>query len=730
MTGSADRVAISGMGIVSAFGEGMEAFLQALRDGRQGFSKIPVRPLPHGKDNFAFAAFDTGDDDARAAAMAVASAREALDHAQAAPDPARLGVIVGTVWGDTTAAENLYPDLAAVPAETSWRRLPVGMQRSLDNYPIGRVADHVADAIGAAGPRVVVSNACASGNIAMGLGQDLIRSGACDAVLALGVDRFSLTGLWGAERSGFVGREVRPFDKDRRGTVLGEGAASVLLERGDCARRIQGWMEGWSISCEPGAAAITLREDGLGLRISMSEALAEAGRDPADVALISAHAPGTPLIDIVECRAVAALWPDPGQRPAVNALKGMTGHMSGASGVAEAIACLLQMNAGFIHGNSGLVQPDPELPVTVMPAEPQRAQVELAVSNACGGGGLNTSVTLAAPHVRPAGNVPRQFDGEAVITGLGAFQAPGRTNDPDAPPWFDIDDWFARETQIGHMNRSGQIGAIAGVLAVRDSGLAFDADGELGAYTAVMSGAWLGGWPTASTALCEGLGKTPVEIYPSTALDNGCHLGSMIVARQYGLTGPTVTFCGSISAGLQALASAADFIRMGRARAGLVLGYDSDHVMMRRAAGWASQCPPLHDFVEGGGGAILERADAARRRGASIHAYIRGSVSLSAPLGTAEDVNEAAQRITSALGNRVKVVVLTPPRDDGMQQLAQALSRRMGAHLEVGSSIHSAAAQPLIALSEIADRAEEAVVLAGGAGTAQVALRLSAAPSG
>ncbi|HEX7286717.1 MAG TPA: beta-ketoacyl synthase N-terminal-like domain-containing protein [Candidatus Angelobacter sp.] len=709
------RCAITGYGIVSSLGTGVESFRHALRAGRRNLSWLEGMPVPHGKGRFALADFPVSCD--RSARMSLTAIQEALEVSGCdIGEGLDAGLVIGSVWAETQSAESNY-------AKLKQGQISPGVIQALRRYPAGSLADSIGETLNIRGPRLIFNNACASSNIALGQGLDLIRRGICRLVVVIGVDRFSLPGLWGAERSGFVGRDLQSFDCERKGTVLGEGSAVLVLEAesDDSRERAKAWLEGYACVCEPGAAAITLGEDGIGLQMSMRRALADAGRSVSEIEYVNAHAPGVPGIDLVESRAIAALWKEQPQPPAINATKALTGHMSGASAIAEAIATIVQMEEGFLHGNIGLKNPDPKIPVTVLSREATPRQVRRAISNACGGGGLNTSVVISAQEIGPVTAAPSRTKSPVVVTGRGTLQAPARAQGDTELDWFDVHHWIEKETNIANMNRSAWIGGSVGVMAIQDAGLKAGVAGLPFEEVAVLGGVWLGGWTVASSALCEGLQYDPVQIFPSTALNNfGAHIASMMVCRKFGFTGPTHTVCGSLSSGLQAVAVAHGLLERGRSQAAVVMGYDSDDIWLRRAAEWMPDCSLLRDFVEGGASIVLEREETAKRRGAKVLATVQAIAQISGSLQQGTELEQAAQSLLGELQPTVlHRIVVCGPADAGMRALAQTIQEDTGAEIELPGPVHSLAGDGLLAIARHLN-GENTLILAGASGSSQV----------
>ena len=649
------RAAITGVGAVTPLGVGVPSLLDAMRQGRQGVSRLQGVPIPRGKDTAGLIRDPRFDHPDRAVRKALEAASEAL--VSAAPDwgdGCEVGLLVATVWGDSGAAEQRFADFL------SESRPGEELLTALRCFPNGSIADELGERCGVWGPRIVVSNACASGNIALGIALDLMRLGACRAALVVGTENLNLTALWGADRAGFVGHALRPFHRLRDGAVLGEGAAAVVLEAPDALgdRTPLGWLEGFGCVCDKGAAAITLLEDGSGLRRSMDLALRDAGRGIDEVCYVNAHAPGTPLIDRIECKAVADLTKERVGRVRVNSTKSLTTHLSAASALVETIACLLQMREGFLHPNAGLDDPDPELAAPVVGAAAVPHRVPLSLSNACGGGGLNTTVVLSAVDTSPPSSGESALE-EVVVSGLGDLSALGEmavgrrwepgTKTPRLED-FDIGRWYPQESQFSFMNRAAQLAAAAGALAIDDARLleARHASDRV----AVLAGTWLGGGPEASAVLCRGLARDPDLIRPSMALDHGNHLGAALVCRHYGFNGPTYTFTGSTTSSLTALVVAHDMLLRDRATAALVLGFDALDGPLVRASRWFRDCFPPHPLGEGSAALVVEHAASARRRGAAL-ATLGARCLLAAPLDNVAARSVAADRLAAGLDGAV-----------------------------------------------------------------------------
>lgn len=334
----------------------------------------------------------------RFAQLAVLAAREAV--ADAGLDPAgwdadRVGVVLGVSASstDTHAAE--YGRLAEGRPD---RVSPLMVPRSIPNMAAGEVGLD----LGARGPNLVTSTACASGTTALGIACDLLRAGTCDVVLAGGAESgrtpmvatsFDRLGALSRRRHDPAGAS-RPFDADRDGFVLGEGAGVLVLERAADARargaRPRARLAGHGSAAD--AHHFTApRPDGAGLARAVRAALADAGLAPHEIGHVNAHGTGTTLNDLAEAAALRQVFRDP---PPVTAVKSVIGHCLGAAGAIEAAVTVLTLQHGLIPPTANLDRPDDAIDLDVVTKVPRRARLQAAVSVSSGFGGQNAAVVL------------------------------------------------------------------------------------------------------------------------------------------------------------------------------------------------------------------------------------------------------------------------------------------------------------------------------------------------
>jgi 3-oxoacyl-[acyl-carrier-protein] synthase II len=332
--------------------------------------------------------------------FAVAAARAAVSDAQLTDGswcPERVGVVLGTaVGGQQTWEEQGRRMAARSPRAVN----PLTVPRAIGNIAAGTVALD----LGLHGPSFTVSTACAAGTTALGLALDLLRAHRCDVVLAggteaavtplvvTGFDRLKALSRHAADPS----RASRPFDAERDGFVLGEGAAVLVLERAQdaAARGRRGYARLLGYGASSDAHHLTAPDpEGHSARRAVREALDDAGAGAGDVALVNAHATSTPQGDAVEARLIAGIF---GPDIPVTSTKGVTGHMLGAAGAVEAAFTALSIERGVIPPTAGLRSTDPGLPeIDLVRDTARHTAVPVAVSNSFGFGGHNAVVAFA-----------------------------------------------------------------------------------------------------------------------------------------------------------------------------------------------------------------------------------------------------------------------------------------------------------------------------------------------
>ena len=385
------RVAVTGLGVVSAAGIGADAYFEGL------CSRAPVgdRRVTGFDPN---AHFESPKEARRAdpyTQFLVAAADQALDQAgEIEADPTRCGTMIGTGVGGITTLEH---QISVLKEKGARRVSPFLVPMMMANAGGATLAMRY----GWMGPSENVVTACAAGTHAVGNAARLIADGRCDAVLAGGSEApFTPTAVAGfANMTALSSSGVsRPFDVERDGFVMGEGAAALVLEDWDMARA-----RGAVILAEVLGSASTAdahhitapSPGGSGAVHCMQLALDDAGVRPADVVHVNAHGTSTVLNDAAEAEALSKVFgTSPG--PLVTSTKGVTGHSLGAAGALEALAVVLAMQTRLIPPTAGLTVLDPELPpIRMVMGEPAAWTPGVSISNSFGFGGHNGTLVIA-----------------------------------------------------------------------------------------------------------------------------------------------------------------------------------------------------------------------------------------------------------------------------------------------------------------------------------------------
>lgn len=408
------RVVITGVGCVSPLGHDAESTWAGMKEGRSGIARIThLDPSPYGchiagevKDFNAENFFRNPKDCRRAdryVQLAVAAARMALDSSGLDSveglDRTRVGAIVSSGIGGLGTLENEHSKLAAKEgAKVSPFLIPM---------MIANIASGVFSMeFGLGGPNMAIVTACATSNNSIGEAWRIIKFGDADAMVAGGAEASILPcGLAGfgsmkalSTRNDEPERASRPFDKDRDGFVMGEGAGVVVLEELEYAKargaHIIAELAGYGASADAYHLSAP-SPDGSGPARAMEMAMRHAGVNPRDVQYLNAHATSTGLGDIAEVKAIKRAfgdWVTEGLK--VSSTKSMTGHMLGAAGGAELLACLYAIRDGVIPPTINVENQDPECDVDCVPNTAIERKVDVALSNSFGFGGHNASLLV------------------------------------------------------------------------------------------------------------------------------------------------------------------------------------------------------------------------------------------------------------------------------------------------------------------------------------------------
>jgi 3-oxoacyl-[acyl-carrier-protein] synthase II len=407
------RVVITGLGVIAPNGNDVAAYWDNLVAGRGGAGPIThfdtdgfsskiacevknFRPEQY-IDAKALRRMDTFVQFALAGAV-MAMRDAGLEVGAEGLEPERVGVIVGSGIGGIGVIEEQH----AILLEKGPRRVtPLLIPMLISNMAAGQISIYFT----ARGPNTCVVTACATAAHCIGDAYRVIERGDADVVIAGGTEA-AITPLGCAgfcimkalsTRNDDPAHASRPFDRERDGFVIGEGAGVLILEEYERARKrgaeVYAEIVGYGMTAD--AYHITAPDpEGLGGSRAMSMALEHAGVNPQDVDYINAHGTSTPLNDVAETNAIKKVFGDYAYRVAISSTKSMTGHLLGAAGGAETVATALTIKRGIIHPTINYEYPDPECDLDYVPNEAREANVDVAITNSFAFGGQNATLVL------------------------------------------------------------------------------------------------------------------------------------------------------------------------------------------------------------------------------------------------------------------------------------------------------------------------------------------------
>jgi len=399
------RVAITGIGIISPLGLSLEENWDALSHGRPAIA--PIQSVDCSKLRFQNGAEVRGFDPAkyfpggkedqldRFAQFSVAAARDALRDSAIELTPElreSCAIVCGSAVGGQAAIERGFEDLWVAGRG---RVHPLTIPKTMANAG----ASHISMDLGLSGPTYTVSTACSSANHAVGQAFRMVRNGDVEMAVAGGSEAFFTIGMlrsWEAMRV-VAPDTCRPFSKDRRGMILGEGGAMVILEPFEAARargaKIYGEICGFGMTSDAHHLTQPTME---GPARAMRAALRDAGLAPEEIGYINAHGTGTPGNDPVESRAIRAVFGAHADKLGVSSTKSLHGHALGAAGALEAVATVMTLRHGILPPTANYLGRDPECDLDYIPNEPRAAKVGAAISNSFAFGGLNAVLAFRA----------------------------------------------------------------------------------------------------------------------------------------------------------------------------------------------------------------------------------------------------------------------------------------------------------------------------------------------
>jgi len=391
------RVVVTGLGVVTSIGIGWQEFWKNLLAGKSGISKI---------ESFDTSAYDRhygGEvknfdpcqfidkrkvkQMGRASQMAIAAAKLAIKDAgftvKSLPKE-RTGVCIGTTMGEPQILEEAI--IKSMPAG----RLKADSISAL-TYPSNTITLNVSHELKICKDSLLFGNACSAGNYAIGYSCDLIRKGEADLMLAGGVDAFSMIAFTGFHRLlAMAPEKCQPFDKNRKGMMLGEGAGILALESLESAKKrkanIYAEVLGYGLSCDANSMTASASEQ---ILKATQKALKSSNTSPDNVDYISAHGTGTKENDKAECQAIKAVFGERAKKIPINSIKSMLGHTMGAAAAVEAAACCLVIKSGKIPPTINFKTKDEECDINCVPNKTKNHKVKIALNNSQAFGGNN-----------------------------------------------------------------------------------------------------------------------------------------------------------------------------------------------------------------------------------------------------------------------------------------------------------------------------------------------------
>ena len=397
------RIVITGVGVISPIGCNKDVFWNALISGVSGASEVKAFDTSDFKVHKGCEVKDFKYEDytshgsskvGKGSQFAIAATKLALDDSKIDiknVDLERVGVSIGTTAGEIQILERVN--------QLRYEKGDDNVDTDLFlKHPCNNIPSNIAIEFGFEGPNTIISTACAAGNYAIGYACDLIKLGRADIMVAGGTDPFSKVAYVGFSKLNAIAPEVcQPFDKNRKGMLIGEGAGMLVLESMEdaLARNANIYAEilGYGLSCD-GYHITIPQPEGNGVVSAMRKALKYANIKPEDVQHISAHGTGTVANDKAETISIKKVFGEHSKRLAVVSIKSMIGHTMGAASAIEAIACALAVKEDIVPPTINYETKDPECDLDFVPNVKREMQVNIALNNAYAFGGNNSCLVL------------------------------------------------------------------------------------------------------------------------------------------------------------------------------------------------------------------------------------------------------------------------------------------------------------------------------------------------
>jgi 3-oxoacyl-[acyl-carrier-protein] synthase II len=393
---------ITGMGIVSSIGIGKDDFWKNLIAGKSGINEVerfdtssfPTHKAGEIKNFHAedFIQKTVTKRIGRGSQLAITATKLALEDGSVdlkASGTGELGIIIGTTMGEAPSIEMI---------DRFWTKNGEDdvYPSNVKNFPVNNLSDNVASFFNLTGYNYVIPTACAAGNYSIGYAFDIIRTGRRDILLAGGADPLSRLAFTGFSRLFAMAPEkCQPFDKNRKGMMLGEGGAIVVVESLERAKKrgakIYAEILGYGLSCDAHNMTIPSQK---GVVKVMEKAIKNSGIQKSDVGYISAHGTGTGLNDKTETAAIKEVFGAQAKNIPVSSIKSMLGHTMGTASALEAITCCLAIGRGVVPPTINFETADPECDIDCVANSARKKDVRIALNNSFAFGGNNACLVL------------------------------------------------------------------------------------------------------------------------------------------------------------------------------------------------------------------------------------------------------------------------------------------------------------------------------------------------
>jgi 3-oxoacyl-[acyl-carrier-protein] synthase II len=707
-----ERIAVTGLGLVSALGFGREQSFARLCAGERGIGPVSLFDTRGLKSQIAAevkgldvpAIAPRGEDWSRSDTLAFLAAREALSqarHVQGAPLALALGGTTGGMYETERALEKLAPDGIS----------PQDARRLLD-FPLAVSVERVSRALGSVTQSATVCSACSSGAVAIALAASWLLSGRAERVVAGGVDGLCQLTFTGFNALGAVDPSpCRPFDVSRAGLTLGEGAGCLLLELESSALArglpIIAFLSGWAVASE--AHHITHPEPS-GARAAqvLLDAIRVAGLEPRQIDYVNAHGTGTLQNDAMEARALERVFEADLGRVWLSSSKGQLGHTLGAAGAIEAAITALSLNLGVVPPTAGLEQPEVTTLRHVRAAN-QPAQLRAALSSSFGFGGACAVLAFEAPNAEPR-QLEQPKRSAIVISGAASFGLRGLLGGLESASYLadttPPSEPVPEPLRLLDPERSRRFGRTSALVVAGAERALRDAELDPAGVGFVVGSAF-GDVERSVRFLQKLLAQGPKFASPAEFPQLIASTGSGNASLYLGLTGPCLSVSEFATSGESALSVAVSLLELGLASAVLAGSAEARDAIVDAVLGDARGVPRS----EGAGFVVLEGSSDARRRGRTPlallaeHRALRGDpapalLALSEPPGAACVVttflpSAAAGALARSAWREVRVYAL--PRVLGFHEALGAVALSVAAS-EVASG---RVAQALVVTADV-----------------------------